>query len=48
MSWIVTAKIRGKRIDSKIFKNKTQAIAFQEDTKRFRPGSNPRLKKLKK
>ena len=48
MSWVVTAKIRrgSSRIASKIFQNKSQAIAFADDTNRDRPGSNARVKKV--
>ena len=47
MAYIVTAKIGGKRIESKKFNNKSEAIIFADNTKKDRKGSNPRIKKVK-
>lgn len=47
MAYVVTAKIGGRRITSKRFSDKSQAVGYAYATKRDRPGSNPRLKKVK-
>jgi len=49
MVYVVTAKVSkgSKRVTSKRFKYKSEAVIFADETKRFRPGSNPRIKKVK-
>jgi hypothetical protein len=49
MAYVVSAKVSrgGKRIDSRKFKQKHKAIDFLENTRKMRPGSNPRLKQVK-
>lgn len=46
MTYVVKAKIGGKRIASKIFESKARAIGYADETNRFRPGSNARVKKI--
>jgi len=49
MAYVVTAQISssGKRTTSRRFTRKHEAIAFLEDTRKQRRGSNPRLKEVK-
>ena len=49
MAYVVTAKIsvHGGRSTSQKFKYKEDAEKFARRTKADRPGSNPRLKKVK-
>lgn len=50
MPYIVTAKISAnsnRRVESKQFATKKEATQFARATRRDRPGSNPRVKKVK-
>jgi len=47
MAWVVTAKIGGRRVTSQRYSDKSQAVGYATATKRDRPGSNPRIKKVK-
>jgi len=49
MAYVVTAQVSssGRRVTSRRFTAKHEAIDFLERTKRDRPGSNPRLKTVK-
>lgn len=48
MPYIVTAQLRKgeKRVSSQKYKTKADAEKYLRETKKFRPGSNPRLKKV--
>ena len=47
MPYVVTAKIGGRRIESDKYPTKAKAEAYAKKTKEHRPGSNPRVKKVK-
>ena len=48
MAYVVTAQVsrEGRRATSNKFSSKAEAEAYANRTKRDRPGSNPRVKKV--
>jgi len=46
MPYVVKANISGRRIASKVFQNKTEAIIYADNTNRDRRGANARVKKI--
>ena len=49
MAYVVTAKVsrEGKRATSQRYRTKAEAEAYARRTSQDRPGSNPRVKKVK-